>query len=445
MADRQRLAGMLEKQSRWRKEWSERFFVMEEDCIRYFVSPPAFLEDNTEESRGTLQLAGLIAEATQDPGRPYCIRVGRDLLSCKTEPEQRRWLQAINAAAGAFDVNAGREPVQRQRSVASVDDKEPDLFLMHADGRHQVVGWRQPVTLQLAAPSSCALILILDASPSEQSGRGLQALCRLPLQSCQPRTSASFPVEFLGAGEAMEKSLSVQVLETSAVKTSFQMLPLILGVVSVVSSVLWLWRLETSGIAVALLWNAWHWSQTFPARQITFSVERLVKLDQAPRHVETVEPLEAEENEGPPAWSGVWTLDKGCSEKYEHILKDMGVNYLIRKAADAKTSVLVISKSATHVTFIVKNLVTVEDVLPVDGSWVHKPVPPAGRMKGEMRLRLSKCTHNELEMITEFPPGEGGLCDTLVVSNGGAAFSRRVVRTRSDGSQLECTRVFRRT
>lgn len=27
----QRLAGMLEKQSRWRKEWSERFFVMEED------------------------------------------------------------------------------------------------------------------------------------------------------------------------------------------------------------------------------------------------------------------------------------------------------------------------------------------------------------------------------------------------------------------------------
>lgn len=28
------------------------------------------------------------------------------------------------------------------------------------------------------------------------------------------------------------------------------------------------------------------------------------------------------------------------------------------------------------------------------------------------RLRLSKCTRNELEMITEFPPGEGSLCDT---------------------------------
>ena len=29
--EKQRLAGMLEKQSRWRKEWSERFFVMEEE------------------------------------------------------------------------------------------------------------------------------------------------------------------------------------------------------------------------------------------------------------------------------------------------------------------------------------------------------------------------------------------------------------------------------
>jgi hypothetical protein len=35
-----------------------------------------------------------------------------------------------------------------------------------------------------------------------------------------------------------------------------------------------------------------------------------------------VEPREPEENEGPPSWSGVWTLDKGCSEKYENILKD---------------------------------------------------------------------------------------------------------------------------
>ena len=33
----------------------------------------------------------------------------------------------------------------------------------------------------------------------------------------------------------------------------------------------------------------------------------------------------------------------------------------------------------------------------------------------------------------------------LTVSDGGAAFSRRVVRTRNDGTDLECTRVFRRT
>eukprot|EP00434_Breviolum_minutum_P022117 symbB.v1.2.019526.t1/scaffold1597.1/size110265/9 len=442
MADRQRLAGMLEKQSRWRKEWSERFFVMDEDCIRYFVSPPAFLEDTTEESRGTLYLAGLVAEAAQDAGRPYCIRLGRDLLSCKTEPEQRRWLQAINAASGAGDTqHTGREPVQFQRkSSVSSADKEPNLFLVHPDGHHQVVSWRQPVSVHLA-PSSCALMLILDASIAENSSSASQALCRLPLSKYQPGTSASFPVEFLG-GESMERLLRVQVLESSLLSYT-EFLPLILGIVSVLSSVLWLWRLETSGLAVALLWNAWHWSQNRPARKVNFSVERFMKADNS-EHVAESDKADRQAEE-PPLWCGTWTLDKSCSEKYENILKDMGVNYLIRKAADAKTSVLVISKSSSHVTFIVKNLVTVEDVLPVDGTWVYKPVPPAGRMKGEMRLRLSKCTRNELEMITEFPPGEGSLCDTLTVSDGGAAFSRRVVRTRNDGTDLECTRVFRRT
>jgi len=251
----------LEKQSRWRKEWSERFFVMDEDCIRYFVSPPAFLEDTAEESRGTLYLAGLVAEAAQDAGRPYCIRLGRDLLSCKTEPEQRRWLQAINAAAGAGDTqHTGREPVLQRKSSVSSADKEPNLFLVHPDGHHQVVSWRQPVSVHLA-PSSCALMLILDAS-IENSSSASQALCRLPLSKYQPGTSASFPVEFLG-GESMERLLRVQVLESSLLSYT-EFLPLILGIVSVLSSVLWLWRLETSGLAVALLWNAWHWSQNPP-------------------------------------------------------------------------------------------------------------------------------------------------------------------------------------
>lgn len=59
--------------------------------------------------------------------------------------------------------------------------------------------------------------------------------------------------------------------------------------------------------------------------------------------VETVELLEPEENEGPPAWSGVWTLDKGCSEKYENILKDR--TELLRQ-------MLWIEKCSERLTFI---------------------------------------------------------------------------------------------
>eukprot|EP00913_Durusdinium_trenchii_P013453 g12633.t1 len=36
------------------------------DCIKYFVSPPAFLEDTAEESRGKIHLAGLVAEIAQE-------------------------------------------------------------------------------------------------------------------------------------------------------------------------------------------------------------------------------------------------------------------------------------------------------------------------------------------------------------------------------------------
>lgn len=437
-----KLAGMLEKQSRWRKEWSERFFVMDEDCIKYFVSPPAFLEDTAEESRGKIHLAGLVAEIAQDVGRPYCIRVGRDLLSCKSEPEQRKWLQAINGAAGALDgPSAASESAQTRPRCT--DDEEPNLVLLRNDGPSQAVHWRQPTTVQLATPSTC-ILLWMDES---RLGGG-QALCRLALHQCHVGTSASFPAESLGGShEPAVKSLSVKVIGADSLGKYAAFVPLILGIISVLSSMIWLWRLETSGLAVALLWHAWHWTQATPVRQITFMVEDLVKADQphsAPEQNEAEGPVPAPREEQP-NWCGTWTLDKSCSEKYENILKDMGVNYVIRKAADAKTSVLVISKSISHVTFIVKNLVTVEDVLPVDGAWVRKPVPPAGRMKGEMRLRLSKCTQNELEMVTEFPPGEGSLCDTLVVNNDRSSFSRRVVRTRSDGTELECTRVFRRT
>jgi len=166
-----------------------------------------------------------------------------------------------------------------------------------------------------------------------------------------------------------------------------------------------------------------------PRRQIAFSVERL-DIGSAPDPAALV----ISQN---PRWVGRWRLDKSCSEKYDPILADMGVNYVLRKAADSIKSVLIISISAFHVTILVKTLVTVEDCIPIDGSWATKPVPPGSRMKGELRVRLTKASESELEMYTVFP--EGDLRDTLLVHEDGNSFTRTVVR-----GDLCVTRVFRR-
>lgn len=464
---RQRIAGMLEKQSRWRKEWCERFFVLEEDFINYFVSPPAILSDDSlrDEIRGRIPLAGVMAEPLQEPGRPYCIRLGRDIVSCKTEPEQQKWLQAIRAAAhveatcraGSFASTADHEVARslngnahQGRDPRERSGQQAELILLNPEGTQKVLQWREPATVQLSS-SRPAMLLVLDQSaPSKDRPFGpTQALCRLAADRCVPGCH-NFPVEPLGrsASGALEcQALRVEILSSSMLHAEmWRSSASSFGAVG--AACLLIWWYSAFVYAVAGLPLILYSLQSLQrAQHVTFKAEQLVRAERGSREVPS--PARSPSNNGAvreaaPRWSGTWILDKSCSEKYEPILKDMGVNYLIRKAADAKTSVLVISKSATHVNFVVKNLVTVEDLLPVDGAWVPKPVPPAGRMRGEMRLRLTKSTENELEMVTEFPPGEGGLCDTLVVDDDGNSFSRRVVRKRSDGTQLECTRVFRR-
>mmetsp|Transcript_55870 Transcript_55870/g.104829 ORF Transcript_55870/g.104829 Transcript_55870/m.104829 type:complete len:469 (-) Transcript_55870:35-1441(-) len=464
-ARRHRLAGVLEKQSRWRKEWCDRFCILEEDFINYFVKPPAILSDDAarEEVKGRIPLAGLLAEPMEEPGRPYCIRLGRDILSCKTQAEQQKWLQAIRAATridghlqGHRDDAACHDAVPMRVSGAHNmtrsnppstghcnGQEEPELILLDPEGPQKALAWREAVSVRLV-PGSAVLVLILDhAMARNGSSSHPQALCRLALQHCQPGSHV-FKVESLGRGGAgtcaSEITLRVQVLSSStpqAGKYSASYYSAF-GAVCLLA-----WCYSALFYAVAGLPLVLYWFQSLQRLQhVTFQAEKLVRAEHPSPQAEVIRT--DVHQEAPPRYSGQWLLDKSCSEKYEPILKDMGVNYLIRKAADAKTSVLIISKSATHVNFVVKNLVTVEDLLPVDGTWVTKPVPPAGRMRGEMRLRLSKSTENELEMVTEFPPGEGGLRDTLVVDADGNSFSRRVVRIRSDGTELECTRVFRR-
>merc|ERR1712032_482500 len=154
-----------------------------------------------------------------------------------------------------------------------------------------------------------------------------------------------------------------------------------------------------------------------PRRQITFSVERL-KIGAAAVPAALAIP----EN---PGWVGRWRLDFSCSDNCEPILAAVGVPYMIRKIANSIRAGCVISVCATHLKIVHKSLIPVEDRIPVDGSWLTKPMPPGGRMKGEFRVRLTKTSKSELELYTVLPEGE--LREKYLVFEDGNSFSRTVV------------------
>merc|ERR1711862_163435 len=118
----------------------------------------------------------------------------------------------------------------------------------------------------------------------------------------------------------------------------------------------------------------------------------------------------------------------------------MGVNYLIRKAMDAKTSFLTLSLNSTQVVILLQMGISVEETIPLDGSWASMAVPPMSKMSGEAKWCLRKNSDRELEMYTEFPAGWGTLTDTLTVSEDGQSFARRIARSES----LFITRYFTR-
>merc|ERR1719188_1200454 len=100
-----KLAGMLEKQKRWRKEWCYRFFILRSNRIDYFLKPPAIVdeEDTSDPPRGSIHLhRGVWFSALEEPGRPYCVRVGEELLSCNSRAEQQRWLEAVETISSSL-------------------------------------------------------------------------------------------------------------------------------------------------------------------------------------------------------------------------------------------------------------------------------------------------------------------------------------------------------
>jgi len=442
------LAGTLEKRARWRREWRSRFCVLREDRIDYFLQPPAILDDElaSDEVRGSISLHGAIP--TQEPGRAHCLRVGGVLLSCANHAEQQRWLSAILEAAS-------KSIPDQQPSLArqfSDELEEPPLLLIPSTGPMREVSWHERQRVECPAAESTVNILLLDSSGSSFSAGGsfcstggggpasvaagdsggARACCQMPLFMARCG-KVDFPVKPLIPGSGLEQHrLFVHVHVNEFVDTRLSLLrsPICI-MLCVVLALLASGSAELSMVATAmtLVLFVMGPDRAPRKRQVEFSVERLdTRAATAPAMLTDLQN---------PKWVGRWRLDKSCSEKYEPILADMGVNYVLRKAADSIKSGLVISLSESHVTILVKTLVTVEDNIPRDGSWTTKPVPPGSRMKGELRVRLTKASESELEMYTVFP--EGDLRDTLLVHEDGNSFTRTVVR-----GELSVTRVFRR-
>lgn len=140
-----------------------------------------------------------------------------------------------------------------------------------------------------------------------------------------------------------------------------------------------------------------------------------------------------------PLWVGKWKLDKSCSELFEPILSSLGVNYLLRKAADMSSSTMSISLSTTHIKCQVDSFVVMREELPLDGSEVEVSLPTGTRTRGKCRKRLTKSSTFEMEMLTDLPEGEGQLQETLTVSEDKESLVRKTVR-----ETLEVKRVFRR-
>lgn len=180
-------------------------------------------------------------------------------------------------------------------------------------------------------------------------------------------------------------------------------------------------------------------------RRVTFSVEGVAQGTPLPAQLPSAV-SSATASSLQPLFVGKWMLDKAKSEPYEPILSFMGMHYLIRRMIDAKTSTLEISIRPPYVVLLVRTLVTVEDVMPLDGSFVVKAVPPQTRFKGTMRLHVKRFSATELVLSTILPDNEGELRDTTTVHADGNWFSRRTEVAPAVDAQatIVVNRVFRR-
>jgi len=477
------LAGMLEKRGRWRKEWNYRFCVVRKKSIDYFMEPPAVMEEDQSQEirRGSIPLQGS-AVAEGEPGRPFCISVGGELLSCATQAEQHRWLETIGAAAAALQAeeggcvtSTGSLRFARSRSGSS-NVEEPRLLLLAPEEAPRQLSWREPCTVLLPSNASEVTLVLFESS----TGSG-NAMVRLPLFNTAVSDTSFNLQTFASEPAGLRLCVRVHNTEPCAAKASGK------SGSGLLSALLPGGATSCLGLALACLAAGGSSACTFfvvlalilmhvapsdgagsaNAKRVTFSAREIASgaSKQAQASIGAATPsTRTPATSAPPSsavgpaaalssvprplggdgarplWMGKWKLDKARSEVYEPIMSDMGVHYFIRKAMDAKTSFLTMKTSDTHVLILLQMGISVEESIPLDGSWASKAVPPMSKMSGEARWRLTKNSAKELEMYTEFPSGWGSLRDTLTVSEDGSTFARKIARSES----LYITRYFMR-
>lgn len=352
--------------------------------------------------------------------------MGPDLLSCKTLADQQRWLEAITTACARIADAARAQPEAEARPLPSVTK----LLLLPAQGAPMPLEWKREYSLPLlpAVP-----LLLMD---TERGGAYGLALLEVP----ERPGATSLPLKSLQeARPEMPWELRVQVHRWEPVQDLLYLRPLLptLGCLALAIALLLagLWKCALLALCASGGLSCRIRQASPPKQAIAFSVEGLEPVEDVSK--DDISPLVKPSTA--PRWLGKWQLDKSCSQPYEPILADLTVNFVLRKAADAANSVLTLSMDDTAVTVHVKIFVSVEDTLPLDGSWTEKPVPPGAKIKGMSRVRITKLTETEFEFLTEFPGNHGTLLDSLVVSEDGQSFVRVVTR-----NALSCKRVFRR-
>jgi hypothetical protein len=465
------LAGTLEKQSKWRKEWVPRFMVLHADRVDYYLSPPAIVDgDHVQGRRGFFPVFDVYA--LEEAGRPHCISVGGELLSCHSEVEQQRWLEQLTIAAGNtqqtqstpgrlswsspgssfVQVLSHAQSHSPPPAVPSIQATNRFVVLL-PDGQTRELQLHQQTTVELSPPGILTALLLDEGSASTA---GTRAFCTMPLGD-KNVSDLTFPVRPLAKSASTGQwQVGVRFHGHRLIPVSANLRLVVIGLLSLTLAFLCAGNLLGAAVVVVLsagmlLLERFRGHESQRARQeVTFSMESVEALS-IPAPIGRSRTSSCESESGRrlsgstavpsscatmPAWVGDWRLDKTCSESYSGILADLGVNYMLRKLADAATSEMIITLTATHVVLHIKVWVSVWDEVPVDGSWAVKPVPPGSKYKGNCRVRIEAKTDTSLEMISEFVDGTT-LRDTLEVAEDGESFTRTVIR-----GELTCKRVF---